>query len=70
VVYEHRDFVEAGGLASYGPDLRDVFRRAAFYVDITGIANLSQGLEAKRLELLKEAVPRLMRVGILRCPDS
>ncbi|HEV8440709.1 MAG TPA: ABC transporter substrate-binding protein [Methylomirabilota bacterium] len=33
VVYEHRDFVEAGGLMSYGPDLRDVFRRAATYVD-------------------------------------
>lgn len=29
VIYEHRDFVEAGGLVSYGPDLRDVFRRAA-----------------------------------------
>ena len=32
-MYEHRDFVEAGGLMSYGPDLRDVFRRAAIYVD-------------------------------------
>ncbi len=32
-MYEHRDFVEAGGLMSYGPDLRDVFRRAAVYVD-------------------------------------
>ena len=32
-MYEHRDFVEAGGLMSYGPDLRDVFRRAATYVD-------------------------------------
>ncbi len=32
-MYEHRDFVEAGGLMSYGPDLRDVFRRAAVFVD-------------------------------------
>jgi putative ABC transport system substrate-binding protein len=32
-MYEHRDFVEAGGLMSYGPDLNDVFRRAAAYVD-------------------------------------
>jgi putative ABC transport system substrate-binding protein len=32
-IYEHRDFVEHGGLMSYGPDLRDAFRRAASYVD-------------------------------------
>lgn len=32
-MYEHRDFVEAGGLMSYGPSIRDVFRRAAGYVD-------------------------------------
>ena len=32
-IYEHRDFVEAGGLVSYGPDLREAFRLAASYVD-------------------------------------
>jgi putative ABC transport system substrate-binding protein len=32
-IYEHRDFVEAGGLVSYGPNLRDAFRLAASYVD-------------------------------------
>ena len=32
-MYEQRDFVEAGGLMSYGPDLRVVFGRAAIYVD-------------------------------------
>jgi putative ABC transport system substrate-binding protein len=32
-MYEQRDFVEAGGLISYGPHLPDLFRRAATYVD-------------------------------------
>ena len=32
-VYENRTFVDAGGLLSYGPDLKDLFRRAATLVD-------------------------------------
>jgi len=28
-----RDYVEAGGLISYGPNYADLFRRAADYVD-------------------------------------
>jgi len=32
-VYHWQAYVEAGGLMSYGPDLADGFRRAAFYVD-------------------------------------
>jgi putative ABC transport system substrate-binding protein len=33
VVYPYRFFVEAGGLASYGPDLSDLYRRTAGYAD-------------------------------------
>ena len=32
-VFPFREYVDAGGLISYGPDLPDLFRRAATYVD-------------------------------------
>jgi putative ABC transport system substrate-binding protein len=32
-MYDWREFVEAGGLMSYGPVISDLFRRAAVYVD-------------------------------------
>ena len=32
-VYPSRDFVDAGGLLSYGPNIPDLYRRAATYVD-------------------------------------
>jgi putative ABC transport system substrate-binding protein len=32
-MYPYSDFVNAGGLVSYGPNLPDLFRRAATYVD-------------------------------------
>jgi putative tryptophan/tyrosine transport system substrate-binding protein len=32
-IYPHKEYVEAGGLMSYGPDGTDLYRRAAAYVD-------------------------------------
>jgi len=32
-IYPFREYVDAGGLLSYGPDLRQAWRRAAVYVD-------------------------------------
>ena len=31
--YEFREFVQDGGLISYGPSITDMYRRAASYVD-------------------------------------
>ena len=33
VIYQRREYVEAGGLMSYGANRNDLFRRAAIYVD-------------------------------------
>jgi len=32
-IYNSREYVEAGGLMSYGPNYPDLYRRAADYVD-------------------------------------
>jgi putative tryptophan/tyrosine transport system substrate-binding protein len=32
-MYGQREYVEAGGLMSYGPNIQDLWRRAAEYVD-------------------------------------
>ena len=38
--------------------------------NITGNANLANELNTKRLEILKDAIPRLARVGFLRLPGA
>lgn len=32
-IYQEQEFVDAGGLMSYGPDFADLYRRAAHFVD-------------------------------------
>ena len=32
-IYYWKEFVDAGGLMAYGPNLRDLYRRAATHVD-------------------------------------
>ncbi len=38
--------------------------------NVTGVSNLSVDLNTKRLEVLKDAVPKLARVGLLRPPEA
>jgi len=38
--------------------------------NITGLSTMSADLSGKRLELIKEVVPRLRRIGVLWYPDS
>src|SRR5215472_8730355 len=38
--------------------------------NVTGNANLSPELNTKRLEIIKDAVPNLSRVGLLRRPET
>jgi putative ABC transport system substrate-binding protein len=32
-IYQENEFVDEGGLMSYGPDFSDLYRRAAYFVD-------------------------------------
>ena len=38
--------------------------------NVTGISSLAPELNTKRLEILKDAVPKLARVGLLRPPGG
>ena len=38
--------------------------------NVTGLSSLAPELNTKRLEILKDAVPKLARVGLLRAPGS
>ena len=38
--------------------------------NVTGLASLSRELNTKRLEILKDAVPKIARVGLLRLPGA
>jgi putative ABC transport system substrate-binding protein len=33
MIYQEQEFVDVGGLMSYGPNFRDLYRRAAYFVD-------------------------------------
>jgi putative ABC transport system substrate-binding protein len=49
-IYGHREYVEAGGLMSYGPVILDLFRRGATYVD-----RILKGAKAAELPMQQPA---------------
>jgi putative ABC transport system substrate-binding protein len=56
-------------VASFDPvELRMIESLARPGGNITGLTRLTHGLSGKRLELFKEAVPRISRVGLLAAP--
>ncbi len=48
VMYEHRLYVVAGGLMSYGPDIRENYRNGASYID-----RLLKGADPKDLPVVQ-----------------
>ena len=38
--------------------------------NITGLSTLTPDLESKRLEVLKDVIPKLLRVGVIRPPEN
>ena len=67
-IYEHRDFVEAGGLVSYGPNLRNAFDLAASYVDKilkgTEPANLPVEQVSKVELIINQGTARTLQLAI------
>jgi putative ABC transport system substrate-binding protein len=73
-VYELREYVDAGGLASYGPSLVELSRRTAFYVDkiLKGVkpadlpveqpTHLELVLSVKAAQAIAVAIPQAVSV--------
>jgi putative ABC transport system substrate-binding protein len=78
-IYESREYVDAGGLISYGQDLYGLFRRAAYFVDkiIHGVkpadlpweqpTKFELVINLKTAKLLGLTIPQVVAAARRRC---
>jgi putative ABC transport system substrate-binding protein len=63
-MYEARNFVDDGGLVSYGPDLREIYRQAAVYA-----ARILKGARPSDLPVEQPRIALVVNRGTARALD-
>jgi putative ABC transport system substrate-binding protein len=70
-IYQEQEFVDAGGLMSYGPDFADLYRRAAHFVDkiLKGTKPATLPIEQPRKFEFAVNLKTAKQIGVTIPPD-